>query len=528
MDPQYEFDEEKLKLVCINLSDEIVGEDEFLTNESVTIFNSSILQLKKSDDLLIASRGWYGNIRSWDGVNFIIMSLFTKDFKRKKQRILGIDVKALKDKKMKFKEFKENQKEIIPHGEKLLKGPEDPRLFYLKDDIYILINDLTKDSKRHMFVGKVDLKTLKYDKPIELCESLSTRFEKNWGPFIYEDKLHMIYDINPLKVFELEDNFKCELKFNINNEILKQFTDSFPDLHFHIRNSTNLIHIKNNEYLGLGHGVLDYKGKTDINKYIIPLIGKSKYSDSDKEYFQRFFKLYTGFFYKLDMDKQEITHMSPFFQLPNHESKQELIFFPTSISLDSEKYVNISYNVGDNRSYFLKLHLDLINVSLYNKENIEFLVNLNINLNYYIELVRNIRKLLGFSTKKKEYYKFGNVNEIFASSGKINKKKKTKNKKRDKIRKNKKKTQKKGTEKKKLIYFHMKGCDWCKKFEPLWSKLKKNIKNVKYMKVNGPKNEEMKDKYGVKTYPTLVKIEGDSHELFSDERTLKNLKDFLK
>ena len=76
MDPQYEFDEEKLKLVCINFSDEIVGDDEFLMNEDVTVFNSSILQLKDSDDLLIASRGWYGNIRSWDGVNFVIMSLF--------------------------------------------------------------------------------------------------------------------------------------------------------------------------------------------------------------------------------------------------------------------------------------------------------------------------------------------------------------------------------------------------------------------------------------------------------------------
>ena len=529
MNPEYELDEDKLKLVCINFSDEIVGDNEFLMNEDVTIFNSSILQLNKSDDLLIASRGWYGNIRSWDGINFVIMSLFTKDFKKKKQKILGIDTKSLKDKKIKFKDFKATQHEIIPHGDKLLKGPEDPRLFYLKDDIYILINDLTDSSKRHMFVGKVDLKTLEYAEPIELCESLSTRFEKNWGPFIHEDKLHMVYDINPLKVFEIEDDFKCELKFDIKNEILKQFTESFPDLHFHIRNSTNLIHLKDDEYLGLGHGVLDYKGHEDINKYLIPLFGKSKYSDSDKDYFNRFFKLYTGFFYKLDMNKQEITYMSPFFQLPNKESKQELIFFPTSISLDSDNYVNISYNVGDNRSYFVKLHLDIINISLYNKENIEFLVNLNINLNYYTELIRNIRKLLGFSTKKKEYYKFGDVNKIFSSSGKIKKKTRRKtSEKKNKKKKKDRKTRINRIKKKKLIYFHMDGCDWCKKFEPVWSKLKKSVKDVKYMKINGPKNETMKDKYGVRTYPSLVKIDEDSHELFSEERTLKNIKDFLK
>ena len=43
MDPQYEFDEDNLKLVCINFSDEIVGDNEFLMNEDVTIFNSSIM-----------------------------------------------------------------------------------------------------------------------------------------------------------------------------------------------------------------------------------------------------------------------------------------------------------------------------------------------------------------------------------------------------------------------------------------------------------------------------------------------------
>ena len=55
------------------------------------------------------------------------------------------------------------------------------------------------------------------------------------------------------------------------------------------------------------------------------------------------------------MNSKEITEISPFFQLPNYESKQELIFFPTSIYLDDKKYVNISYNVGDNRSYFLTI-----------------------------------------------------------------------------------------------------------------------------------------------------------------------------
>ena len=416
---------EKLRLICINLSDEISKGDPFLCNKDVTIFNSSIIEINNSDNLLIASRGWYGNVRSWSGINFVIISLFTKKLKKIKQNILDIDPKVMKNMNLKFKALEDK---IIPHGEKLLKGPEDPRLFYHKNDIYILMNELNEKKQRHMFISKIDLETLSYDNKIEICKSLSTDFEKNWGPFVYKNKLHMIYDINPLKIFEFDNDFKCKLKFNINDEILKKFSESYPLLDFHIRNSTNLIPIGKNTFLGMGHGVLDYKDYTDINKFLIPSFEKSKYSKEDKEYFKRFHKLYTGFFYTLDMNKGEIIEISPFFQLPNYESKQELIFFPTSIYLDKDKFVNISYNVGDNRSYFLRLHLDVIKISLYKKNTIDFQVNHNINPNYYLELIRSIRKLMGYSIQRKEYYKFKDVNRTLSSSMGSKKKKKSKKK----------------------------------------------------------------------------------------------------
>ena len=418
---------EKLRLICINLSDEISKGDSFLSNKDVTIFNSSILEIKGSDKLLIASRGWYGNVRSWDGINFVVLSLFTKKLKKIKQNILDVDPKIVRDHNLKFSD---QVKKIVSHGEKILEGPEDPRLFYHKGDIYILINELNDKKQRHMFISKIDLENLTYSDKIEICKNLSSDFEKNWGPFMHKDKLHMIYDINPLKIFEFSDNFKCKLVCNINDKILKKFNESYPDLHFHIRNSTNLIDIGKNTYLGMGHGVLDYKHDTEINKYLIPSIDKSKYSEEDKDYFKRFFKLYTGFFYKLDMNSKEIIEISPFFQLPNYESKQELIFFPTSIYLDKNKFVNISYNVGDNRSYFLRLHLDVINISLYKKHNIDFQVNHNINQNYYLELVRSLRKMLGYPIERKEYYRFGDTYRLYAS-----KKKRLKNKRKTKRRK---------------------------------------------------------------------------------------------
>ena len=429
---KYNLTQEQLKLSCINLSEEIKRDDKLLTNKDITIFNSSILPLNNSDNLLIASRGWYGNVRSWDGINFVILSLFSKNMKKLRQNILDIDPNLVKNKEIKFKEFKHK---IIPHEKHILEGPEDPRLFYHNDQIYILVNELNKkqeETPRHMFVSKVNLDKLEYDvNKDNLCEELSTKFEKNWGSFIHNKKLHMLYDINPLKILEVNDDFKCKMVCNINDKVLKKIHESYPELNFHIRNSTNLVDLGSGKYLGMGHGVLDYKGDSNLNKYFIPAIDKSKYSNDDKVYFKKFFKLYTAFFFILDMKKKEITELSPFFQLPNYESKQELIFFPTSIYLDKDNYVNISYNVGDNRSYFVKLHLDIIKISLYDKNNIDFQVNHNINPNYYVELIRNIRKLMGYNVLKKDYYKFKDVNKTLSSRGsKTKKKSKKKSKKR--------------------------------------------------------------------------------------------------
>ena len=145
---------------------------------------------------------------------------------------------------------------------------------------------------------------------------------------------------------------------------------------------------------------------TEINKFLIPTIDSSNYNSYDKEYFKRFFKLYLGFFFCLDMKKKEITKISPFFQLPSKESKQELIFFPTSIYEDKNKFINISYSLGDNRSYLCKLHSEVIKSSLYDKENINIHTNFDINVNYYLELLRTLRIVFKFSHKLKDYVKY--------------------------------------------------------------------------------------------------------------------------
>ena len=132
-------------------------------------------------------------------------------------------------------------------------------------------------------------------------------------------------------------------------------------------------------------------------------LDSSKYDKGDKEYFKRFYKLYLGFFFILDMNKGEITKLSPFFQLPSKEAKQELIFFPTTICEDNKGFIDISYSLGDNRSYVCKLHSEVIKTSLYDKNNIDMHMNYNVNTNYYLELLRTLRIVNKFSPKPEDF-----------------------------------------------------------------------------------------------------------------------------
>ena len=396
----YKFKNKDLILSSISISQEIRRDNSLLTNKDITIFNSSLIPIKGSTNFLIASRGWYGNVRSWDGINFIVLTVFNKNYKKIKQNIIDVDLTLLEEHNLKFKEFKNR---IVVHQKQASDGPEDPRLFYYKDDIFILVNELDDDRKRLMYLGVIDVDTLNYKIPKTLvCESQSTNFEKNWGPFTYKNKLHMLYDINPLKILEVDGQYNCKMVTNKSDKVLTELVKSFGDLHFHMRNSSNLIKF-DKEYLGIGHAVLDYKQDTNINKFLIPALADSDYSGTDKDYFNRFFKYYLGFFYTLDMNKQEITKISPFFQLPSKESKQELIFFPTSFYEDKDNFLNISYSLGDNRSYVCKLHREVVKASLYNKENIDVHMNFNVNPNYYLELLRTLRIMNNLPHSLKDY-----------------------------------------------------------------------------------------------------------------------------
>ena len=94
----HKFKNNQLKLTTINLTNEIKKDNPLLTNKDITIFNSSVMPIRNTSNFLIASRGWYGNVRSWDGINFIILSIFDHNYRKIRQNIVDIDLFLLENK----------------------------------------------------------------------------------------------------------------------------------------------------------------------------------------------------------------------------------------------------------------------------------------------------------------------------------------------------------------------------------------------------------------------------------------------
>ena len=81
----YSFRSNELVMKSVDLTKEIKRDNPLLKNKDITIFNSSVLPIKDTNEFLVASRGWYGNIRTWDGVNFIILTTMSSNYKKKRE-----------------------------------------------------------------------------------------------------------------------------------------------------------------------------------------------------------------------------------------------------------------------------------------------------------------------------------------------------------------------------------------------------------------------------------------------------------
>ena len=83
---------------------------------------------------------------------------------------------------------------------------------------------------------------------------------------------------------------------------------------------------------------------------------------------------------------------------------------------------------------------------------------------------------------------------------------------------------------KSIMYFYMKGCQYCDNFNPIWNKFTKTYKGkVKIQKYERSKVINKLKNYNIESFPTIIKIyEDGTFKKFNDNRTIKNLNKFIK
>ena len=85
-------------------------------------------------------------------------------------------------------------------------GPEDPRAILIDGELIILFNLQFRNNDRRMVLFNYMTKKLSVMKAPGL---VFTRAEKNWMPFVYKNKLHVIYLMDPLIILECKLDGEC-------------------------------------------------------------------------------------------------------------------------------------------------------------------------------------------------------------------------------------------------------------------------------------------------------------------------------
>jgi predicted GH43/DUF377 family glycosyl hydrolase len=93
--------------------------------------------------------------------------------------------------------------------EKKLSAPQDARLFFTDEIIYVIFNDYAKPiaQSQELFIGRLRkengfFRFATAPKQLHYEESVQ-KIEKNWSPFAYENKLYVSYSVVPHTILEV-------------------------------------------------------------------------------------------------------------------------------------------------------------------------------------------------------------------------------------------------------------------------------------------------------------------------------------
>lgn len=134
---------------------------------------------------------------------------------------------------------------------------QDPRLFAVNEQYYMLYNDAVHDKKRReMFLAKINVdKSQLQVSELQLLEYApgKRQDQKNWMPLVYNNDIYFIYSIDPHIVLRLDKDQLHSIP-TLNNNIQSQWPYGI------IRGGTPAVYVNDlNGYLAFFHSSLPYK-----------------------------------------------------------------------------------------------------------------------------------------------------------------------------------------------------------------------------------------------------------------------------
>ncbi|MEI6756029.1 MAG: hypothetical protein WCK80_03400 [bacterium] len=288
---------------------------------------------------IVSVRGWYGDVRSWDGKNVLFVAKLRMDDEIP-SREYGNTIRVLPDPDV-----------------------EDARLFVWRDKIWILCNGLNDTNERHMFLVKINdtNESFTSETPIELCSMDSQNFEKNWSPLIMKNDLYLVYSIVPFVILKYDENSEtCFRKTFLTSKFMYELSKYYSD-NLHIRGGTPFLQLTDNEWIGIGHSVVkNVRKMRKMRKWLGDGIEESEHykeSSDDRDWLKSYNNIYLMFFYTIKYinDTFSIDRISYMFQPPFLRYDAEYITFPSGLTEDADNYY-VFFGENDTMSMMTRMN----------------------------------------------------------------------------------------------------------------------------------------------------------------------------
>jgi hypothetical protein len=126
---------------------------------------------------------------------------------------------------------------------------EDPRIFILNNEVYVIFICLSPYEKQKRCIGITKFNEWN-PKFLQIENMTKNVIEKNWAPFIKDNKLYFVYNYDPLVILHYDFNPQglCNVVFTQNNISLPINTANT-----YLRGGSNLIHYKDHYFIGGCH-----------------------------------------------------------------------------------------------------------------------------------------------------------------------------------------------------------------------------------------------------------------------------------